>query len=61
MIHIKVEDTGIGIPADMLDYIFEQYTKLSRSNKYGAAFKGFARKFISCKDTGQTIRCHHSS
>ena len=40
MIHIKVEDTGIGIPADMLDYIFEQYTKLSRSNKYGAAFKG---------------------
>lgn len=38
--HIKVSDTGIGIPTDKFDYIFEQYTKLSRSNKYGATFKG---------------------
>lgn len=38
--HIKVADTGLGIPADKFDYIFEQYTKLSRSNKYGATFKG---------------------
>ena len=40
MFHIKVTDTGIGIPEDKFDYIFEQYTKLSRSNKYGASFKG---------------------
>jgi PAS domain S-box-containing protein len=38
--HIKVSDTGIGIPSDKYDYIFKQYTKLSRSNKYGATFKG---------------------
>jgi two-component system aerobic respiration control sensor histidine kinase ArcB len=37
---IQVTDTGIGIPSDKYDYIFEQYTKLSRSNKYGATFKG---------------------
>lgn len=37
---IKVADTGIGIPSDKFDYIFQQYTKLSRSNKYGATFKG---------------------
>ena len=37
---IQVTDTGIGIPADKYDYIFEQYTKLSRSNKHGGTFKG---------------------
>jgi two-component system, OmpR family, aerobic respiration control sensor histidine kinase ArcB len=40
LFHIKVSDTGIGIPSDKFDYIFQQYTKLSRSNKYGATFKG---------------------
>lgn len=40
LIIIQVIDTGIGIPADKLDYIFEQYTKLSRSNKHGENFKG---------------------
>jgi two-component system, OmpR family, aerobic respiration control sensor histidine kinase ArcB len=40
LFHIKVSDTGIGIPADKFDYIFQQYTKLSRSNKYGPTFKG---------------------
>jgi PAS domain S-box-containing protein len=39
-IHFKIADTGIGIPADKLDYIFEQYTKIDRSNKFGATFKG---------------------
>lgn len=40
LFHIKVADTGIGIPSDKFDYIFEQYTKLSRSNTHGATFKG---------------------
>ena len=37
---IKVIDTGIGIPADKLEYIFEKFTKLSRSNTHGSDFKG---------------------
>jgi two-component system aerobic respiration control sensor histidine kinase ArcB len=37
---ITVNDTGIGIPADKLEYIFDKFTKLSRSNKYGGNFKG---------------------
>ena len=37
---IKIIDTGIGIPTDKLEYIFEQFTKLSPSNKYGGQFKG---------------------
>ncbi|WP_158618573.1 HAMP domain-containing sensor histidine kinase [Legionella sp. km535] len=36
---IQVIDTGIGIPEDKLDYIFEKFTKLSQSNKY-QDFKG---------------------
>lgn len=40
MFHIKVADTGIGIPEDKFEYIFKQYTKLARSNKYGGVFKG---------------------
>lgn len=38
--YIKVTDTGIGIPKDKFEYIFEQYTKLARSNQYGSTFKG---------------------
>ena len=36
---IQVIDTGIGIPNDKLDFIFEQFTKLSHSNKH-QDFKG---------------------
>ena len=51
-IHIK--DTGIGIPDDKFEYIFEQFTKLSPSNKYGANFKGLgaglyiSKKYLTC-------------
>ncbi len=37
---ISIIDTGIGIPTNQLEYIFEKFTKLSRSNKYGEEFKG---------------------
>ena len=37
---IDIIDTGIGIPADKLEYIFEKFSKLNRSNKYGTNFKG---------------------
>lgn len=40
LFRIKVADTGIGIPSDKFEYIFQQYTKLSRSNQYGSTFKG---------------------
>jgi two-component system, CAI-1 autoinducer sensor kinase/phosphatase CqsS len=36
---IQVIDTGIGIPEDKLEFIFEKFTKLSYSNKY-QDFKG---------------------
>lgn len=37
---VDIIDTGIGIPEDKLDYIFEKFSKLNRSNKYGRNFKG---------------------
>lgn len=40
LFHIKIADTGIGIPSDKFDYIFQQYAKLSRSNRYGSNFRG---------------------
>lgn len=36
---IQIIDTGIGIPEDKLDYIFEKFTKLTKSNKF-QDFKG---------------------
>lgn len=48
---IDVIDTGIGIPTDKLDYIFEKFTKLSRSNLHGEVFKGMGLGlFISVDD-----------
>ncbi len=48
---IDVIDTGIGIPADKFDYIFERFTKLSRSNQHGEVFKGMGLGlFISRED-----------
>ena len=37
---VDIIDTGIGIPKDKLDYVFEEFSKLSRSNKYANNFKG---------------------
>lgn len=38
--YIDIIDTGIGIPEDKYEIIFEEFTKLSRSNLYGEVFKG---------------------
>ena len=48
---IDVIDTGIGIPEDRFDVIFEKFSKLSRSNKYGSKFKGLGLGlYISRRD-----------
>ena len=46
---IRVMDTGIGIPADKFDYIFEKFTKLSRSNKHAADFQGVGLGLYTAK------------
>ncbi|MBA2650642.1 MAG: HAMP domain-containing histidine kinase [Tatlockia sp.] len=53
--NIQIIDTGIGIPADKLDYIFEQFTKLSRSNKYGSNFKGVGLGLYTARQHAQLI------
>ncbi len=48
---IDVIDTGIGIPEDKFEVIFEKFSKLSRSNKYGSKFKGLGLGlYISRRD-----------
>jgi PAS domain S-box-containing protein len=52
---IQVIDTGIGIPEDKLEYIFEQFTKLSRSNKHGGNFKGVGLGLYISRLTAQQL------
>ena len=52
---IQIIDTGIGIPDDKLEYIFEQFTKLSRSNKYGGNFKGVGLGLHISRHTAQQL------
>lgn len=52
---IQVIDTGIGIPEDKLEYIFEQFTKLSRSNKYGSNFKGVGLGLYTARQHAKLI------
>lgn len=37
---LKIADTGLGIPNDKFDYIFEKFTKLTRSHKHAGNFHG---------------------
>ncbi len=53
---IKVKDTGVGIPSDKFDFIFEQYTKLSRSNKHGANFKGVGAGLYLVKQRAKLLK-----
>lgn len=52
---IKVTDTGIGIPPDKLDFIFQQYTMLSRAQKYGAQFKGVGAGLFLLKQRAKLL------
>lgn len=52
---IQVSDTGIGIPEDKFDTIFEQFTKLSRSNKYGSNFKGVGLGLYTARQHAKLI------
>ena len=52
---IEVTDTGIGIPEEKFDYIFEKFTKLSRSNTYGSVFKGMGMGLYNAKKDVEKI------
>ncbi|RUR17963.1 PAS domain-containing protein [Legionella sp. km535] len=51
----QVADTGRGIPEDKMDFIFEQYTMLSRANKYGAQFHGVGAGLFLAKQRAKLI------
>ena len=53
---IEVIDTGVGIPDDKLEYIFEKFTKLSRSNTYGGTFKGVGMGLYNAKKDAERIQ-----
>lgn len=52
---IKVIDTGVGIPSDKFEVIFEKFSKLSRSNKYGGDFKGVGLGLFIAKQYAQQL------
>lgn len=48
---VQIVDTGVGIPKDKFDYIFEEFTKLSPSNKNGNNFMGLGLGlYTACRD-----------
>ena len=53
---IEISDTGMGIPDDKVDYIFEKFTKLSRSNTYGSNFKGMGMGLYNARQDAAKIR-----
>jgi signal transduction histidine kinase/CheY-like chemotaxis protein len=59
-IQFTVEDTGIGIPADKIDYIFEKFTQADTSitRKYGGTGLGLAISKQLVELMGGQIRVH---
>lgn len=53
---IDVIDTGIGIPQDKLDYIFEKFAKLAKSNSYGNVFKGMGLGLYTARKDAKKIK-----
>lgn len=52
---IQVTDTGIGIPADKLEYVFERFAKVTRSNRYGVDFKGLGLGLYICREYARQL------
>jgi signal transduction histidine kinase/response regulator RpfG family c-di-GMP phosphodiesterase len=59
-IQFTVEDTGIGVPADKIDYIFEKFTQADTSitRKYGGTGLGLAISKQLVELMGGQIRVH---
>jgi two-component system, CAI-1 autoinducer sensor kinase/phosphatase CqsS len=53
---IEIIDTGIGIAPDKLEYIFEKFAKLSRSNTYGSVFKGMGLGLYRAREDARKIK-----
>ena len=54
--NIAIIDTGMGIPQDKLEFIFEKFSKLSRSNTYGEVFKGMGMGLYNAKKDAAKIK-----
>ncbi len=56
-VKIMVQDTGVGIPADRLDHIFQQFTQAdtSTSRNYGGTGLGLAISRLLCRKMGGDI------
>lgn len=58
MLEFSITDTGIGIPADKIDTLFEKYTqaKFSTTRQYGGTGLGLSIASQLCKMMGGTIK-----
>lgn len=52
---IKITDTGVGIPPDKFEYIFDNFTKLSPSNQHGDNFHGLGCGLYVAQDYAKSI------
>jgi signal transduction histidine kinase len=45
-VHVKVADTGIGIPEDKIPYLFDQFTSTSQSGTSGEVGTGLGMSIV---------------
>lgn len=53
--YVDIIDTGIGIPYDKQETIFDEFTKLSKSNLYGEVFKGMGLGLYNARRDAKKI------